>query len=166
MPTASNVATIAQAGKFLSFRLGSEEYGLEILKVQEIVGVTGMMRVPHVPGYVRGLLALRGRAVPAIDLRHKLGLRPVEDTAKTCVVVAQVGFGGTVLTVGLVVDEVCEVVNIAEDQIGFPPSCCGGMEGVDFVNGQGTLGGRDVILMDADSLFTQEELRVVADLVD
>ena len=61
----------------------------------------------------------------------------MENTEKTCVIVAQVEFGGTVLTIGLVVDEVCEVVNIAEEQISFPPSCCGGMEGIDFVNGRG-----------------------------
>ena len=89
MAVESAVAAVAKAGKYLSFMLGDEEYGVEILKVQEINGISDITRVPRTPEFVRGVINLRGRVIPVIDLRAKFGMEVVPDTEKTCVVVVQ-----------------------------------------------------------------------------
>jgi purine-binding chemotaxis protein CheW len=155
------VATLAQAGKYLSFRLGSEEYGLEILKVQEIVGATGISPLPGGSKYVRGLIHMRGREIPVIDMRGLFGLGPVPESEKNCVILAQVPFHGSVAAMGLLVDEVCDVVNITEDEIQFPPTWAGGMEEPDFINGMGQLDDRSVILLESENFFSEEELKAV-----
>jgi len=155
------VATMAQAGKYLSFRLDDEEYGLEILKVQEIVGATGINELPPNPEHVRGLISLRGRDVPVVDLRRVFGLKAVLESEKNCIIISQVPLGGELITVGLLVDEVCDVLNIAEQEIQFPPTLAGGMEGPDFINGMGKLADRDVILLESENFFSEEELKAV-----
>jgi purine-binding chemotaxis protein CheW len=157
------VAQMAQAGKYLSFRLGNEEYGLEILKVQEIVGATGITPWPAGNETVRGMIRLRGKEVPVVGLRELFKLEAGPETEKNCVIVAQVSCEGSQsATVGLLVDEVCEVLNITEEEIHFPPSFAGGMEEPDFINGMGQLADRDVILLDGENLFSEEELKEVA----
>jgi len=160
------VAQLAQAGKYLSFRLGNEEYGLEILKVQEIVGATGISPLPSAVGHVRGRIRLRGQDIPVVDLRDLFRLGSAQKTEKNCVIVAQIPLAGSVSTMGLLVDEVCEVVNIGEDEIQFPPSMAGGMEGPDFINGMGHLKDRDVILLESGHFFSQEELKAMMDWDD
>ena len=155
------VATMAQAGKYLSFRLGDEEYGLEILKVQEIVGAVGINELPPNPEHVRGLIRLRGRDVPVVDLRRVFGLKAVLESEKNCIIIAQVPLQGELTTVGLLVDEVCDVLNISEGEIQFPPTWAGGMEGPDFINGMGKLEDRDVILLESENFFSEEELKAV-----
>jgi len=155
------VATIAQAGKYLSFKLDNEEYGLEILKVQEIVGATGLSALPLAPDHVRGLIQLRGRDIPVVELRGLFGLGAGQESEKNCVIIAQVPFLGSLATLGLLVDEVCEVLNIAADEIQFPPSLAGGMEEPDFINGMGQLEEKDVILLEIEKFFNEEELKAV-----
>ncbi len=156
-----SVATIAQAGKYLSFRLGPEEYGLEILKIQEIVGATGISSLPGASDHVRGLISMRGRNVPVVDMRGLLGLGPGRESEKNCIIVAQIPFHGSLAPMGLLVDEVCDVVNITEDEIHFPPTWAGGMEGADFINGMGQMADRSVILLDSENFFNEEELKAV-----
>ena len=153
------VATMAQAGKYLSFRLGKEEYGLEILKVQEIVGATGLTPWPVGPHSLRGLIRLRGQEIPVVGLRELFRMEPGHESEKSCIIVAQMPWEGSRSTVGLLVDEVCEVLNISENEIQFPPSWAGGMEGPDYINGMGQLSDRDVILLDGDNLLAEEELK-------
>ncbi len=160
------VAQLAQAGKYLSFRLGNEEYGLEILKVQEIVGATGISPLPLAAGHVRGRIRLRGQDIPVVDLRDLFRLESAQKTEKNCVIIAQIPLLGSVATMGLLVDEVCEVVNIAEDEIQFPPSMAGGMEGPDFINGMGQLEDRDVILLESGHFFSEEELKDMVEWAD
>ncbi len=155
------VATMAQAGKYLSFRLDEEEYGLEILKVQEIVSATGINELPPNPEHVRGLIRLRGRDVPVVDLRRVFGLKAVLESEKNCIIIAQVPLQGELTNVGLLVDEVCDVLNIADEEIQFPPTLAGGMEGPDFINGMGKLEDRDVILLESENFFSEEELKAV-----
>ena len=155
------VATMAQAGKYLSFRLDDEEYGLEILKVQEIVGATGINELPPNPENVRGFIRLRGREVPVVDLRGIFGLKAVLESEKNCIIIAQVPLQGELTTVGLLVDEVCDVLNITAEEIQFPPTWAGGMEGPDFINGMGKLADRDVILLESENFFSEEELKAV-----
>lgn len=155
------VAKMAQAGKYLSFRLGNEEFGLEILKVQEIVGATGLTPLPVGPESVCGLIRLRGREIPVVGLRHLFRLEAGQESGKNCIIIAQIPSEGSMATIGLLVDEVCEVVNISEDEIQFPPSLAGGMEGPEFINGMGQLADREVILLESEDFFTQEELKDV-----
>ncbi len=155
------VATIAQAGKYLSFRLDKEEYGLEILKVQEIVGATGISPLPLAPEHVRGLIRLRGRDIPVMEVRSLFGLPAGRESEKNCVIITQIPLRGSLVTLGLLVDEVCEVLNIAADEIQFPPSLAGGMEEPDFINGMGQLEDREVILLEIEKFFGEEELKAV-----
>lgn len=148
----TQVATIAQPGKYLSFVLGGEEYGVEILKVQEINGLTRATRVPRMPDYVRGVVNLRGKVIPVIDLRRKFGMEMVEDTEKTCNIVVQIERGGEILTMGIVVDDVSEVLNIVADQIDPPPAFGSGVDS-DFIIGMGKLEESVVILLDLDKVL-------------
>ena len=133
MSAEAQVATIAQAGKYLSFVLGSEEYGLEILKVQEINGMMDVTRVPRTPEYVRGVINLRGRVIPVVNLRRMFGMEPVDDDEKTCIIVVQVARADSQITMGIIVDEVSEVLNISADQIEPPPAFGAGMDEADFI---------------------------------
>ena len=155
------VARIAQEGKFLSFVLGDEEYGLEILKVQEINGMMGITRVPRTPDYVRGVINLRGRVIPIVSLRQKFKMPAVEDTEKTCIIVVQVNYQKTELTMGIIVDEVSEVLSIKADQIEPAPSFGGGMEDTDFITGMGKLDGKVVVLLDIDRVLNGEEIEAI-----
>ncbi len=163
MAADSAVAKIAQAGKYLSFVLGREEYGLEILKVQEINGMMGITRVPRTQHYVRGVINLRGRVIPIICLRDKFKMPSVEDTEKTCIIVVQVKYQDDVLTMGIIVDEVSEVLNISEDAIEPPPSFGGGMEETDFITGMGKLEDKVVILLDIDMVLDAEEMKAIVE---
>jgi len=110
--------TVVEGGKFLSFFLGDEEYAIEILKVQEIIGLLPITPVPKMPNYVRGVLNLRGKIVPIMNLRIRFGLSKVEDTEETCIIVIQ----EEKLLMGIVVDKVSEVADITKDQIEQVPS--------------------------------------------
>ncbi|MCP4291407.1 MAG: purine-binding chemotaxis protein CheW [bacterium] len=163
MATESAVASIAQEGKYLSFVLGGEEYGLEILKVQEINGMMDITRVPRTPHYVRGVINLRGRVIPIISLRDKFKMAQVEDTEKTCIIVVQVQYQDDTLTMGIIVDEVSEVLNIAENSIEPPPSFGGGMEETDFITGMGKMADKVVILLDIDMVLDAEEMKAIVE---
>jgi len=161
MTTDSQVAAIAAPGKYLSFSLGDEEYGVEILKVQEINGLTVATRVPRTPEHVRGVVNLRGKVIPVIDLRRKLGMEPVDDTEKTCNIVVQVRHGDEAVTMGVIVDDVSEVLNFSADQIEPPPAFGAGVE-ADFIIGMGKLDDEVVILLDIAKVLSGEELDTLA----
>lgn len=165
MATETQTATLAKPGKYLSFILGGEEYGLEILKVQEINGITEVTRVPRTPEYVRGVINLRGRVIPVVDLRGKFRMEKVEDTEKTCIIVVQLARSGGVITMGVIVDDVSEVLNFAEEQIAPPPSFGAGVD-ADFIIGMGKLEERVVILLDIDAVLDADEINNLADQVD
>src|SRR6188508_528749 len=118
----------AKAGKYLTFNLGREIYGIEILKVQEIIGMMTVTRVPKTPGFVRGVVNLRGKVIPVIDLRLTFELDPTEDTDRTCIIVVQVQVNGVPVVMGLIVDEVSEVLNVLGEQIEASPSFGGKVE--------------------------------------
>lgn len=146
-----------RAGKYLTFKLGAEEYGVEILKVQEIIKMMDITRVPRVQSFVRGVINLRGKVIPVIDLRLKFGMESRDTTDKTCVIVLQVQHHQGVITMGAIVDEVSEVLDIAGEQI--EPSPDFGME-VDtaFILGIGKIGKMVVLLLDIDKVLSTAEL--------
>jgi purine-binding chemotaxis protein CheW len=146
----------AKAGKHFTFQLGEELYGVEILKVQEIIGLMPVTRVPRAPEFARGVINLRGRIIPVMDLRRKFGMEPRDDTDRTCIVVVQVFVHGRPVTAGVLVDEVSEVVDVQEEQIEEPPSLGLGEEAA-FVRGMAKIGQKVVMLLDVDRVFSQDD---------
>lgn len=148
------------AGKYLTFRLANEEYGLEIMKVQEIIGMMPVTQVPRVPDYVRGVINLRGRIIPTIDLRSKFGLERVPDTEKTCIIVVEILSTKGKVNVGIIVDEVAEVLDVGADEVDRAPEF-GTALSMDFILGVGIVKGGVKILLDIDKVLTFEESKVM-----
>jgi purine-binding chemotaxis protein CheW len=155
MSDASTETIAIKGGMYLTFVLNKEVYGLEILKVQEIIGMVPITAVPGSPPQLRGVINLRGKVIPVLDLRRKLGLEEAEDTEKTCIVLLKVVFDGRTRILGITVDEVCEVLRIVEDQI-EPPPCFNVGVRTDHLLGIGKAGGRVILLLDANLTLVQE----------
>jgi purine-binding chemotaxis protein CheW len=153
-PTSSCVLDAeARAGKYLTFVLAGEVYGLEILKVREIIGMMDITAIPRTPGFVKGVINLRGKIIPVVDLRLKFGMEAGTRTEETCIIVVDV----TGIEMGIVVDEVSEVLNIASSEIEDAPSFGLGV-GTDFILGIGKAGGKVTILLDISKVLTGEEV--------
>jgi len=150
-PTAVET-TRAKAGKYLTFVLADEEYGLEILKVREIIGMMDITAVPRTPEYVKGVINLRGKVIPVIDLRLKFNMPATEQTDETCIIVVDVGG----MEIGILVDKVSEVLNIAPHEIEDAPSF-GVNVNTDFILGMGKTDNRVTILLDISSVLTHAE---------
>lgn len=149
------------AGKYLTFKLADEEYGLEILKVQEIIRMQTVTRVPRTPEYVRGVINLRGKVIPVIDLRNKFGMISQDDTDKTCIIVVQVNSTEHKVVMGVIIDEVREVLDIDAGSIEETPSF-GASINTDFITGIGKVGDTVKMLLDIDKVLTDAEVAQVA----
>jgi purine-binding chemotaxis protein CheW len=149
------------AGKYLTFKLDNETYGIEILKVQEIMGVMPITKVPRAPGSIRGVVNLRGKVIPIIDLRLSFALGSQENTDRTCIIVVQVCIGGALRTLGVVVDEVSEVLNIGSEELEAAPSF-GTNVNTDFLLGIGKVGKQVVMLLDVDRALSGGEIEAVS----
>lgn len=150
----------ARGGKYLTFALGKEEYGLEILKVREIIGFMDITAVPQTPAYVRGVINLRGQVISVVDLRAKFGMESAPRTDETCIIVVEIRQAGRKLSTGIIVDRVKEVLNIAADQIEDAPSF-GAAVDTDFILGMGKIGDSVKILLDIDRVLTAGEVAEV-----
>ncbi len=149
------IRALAQEGKYLTFSLGKEEYGVEILTVREIIGMMDITAVPQVPEYVKGVINLRGKVIPVIDLRLKFGMERVEYTTETCIIVINVA--DTLM--GIVVDNVCEVLDIAQDAIEPAPSF-GSNLGTDSILGMGKIEDKVKILLAIEKVLTEDVVLV------
>lgn len=158
MANASNVAEMnseirkATEGKYLTFVLGQEEYGLEILKVREIIGYMDITEVPQTPHDVKGVINLRGQVIPVVDLRAKFGMETTEPTEQTCIIVVEIAHGDTEISTGIVVDKVSEVLDIAQESIEGAPQF-GVHVNTDFILGMGKIGDSVKILLDIDKVL-------------
>jgi purine-binding chemotaxis protein CheW len=148
------------AGKYLTFNLGDEEYGLEILKVQEIIGMQEITKVPRSPEYVKGVINLRGKVIPVIDLRLKFGMEEKQYTRKTCIIVVQVKREAGDLIMGIIVDEVSEVLDISGDKIEAPPPM-GVKVDTQFIMGMAKTDSSVKILLHIEQVLSQGELAAV-----
>ncbi|MBE9541053.1 MAG: purine-binding chemotaxis protein CheW, partial [Proteobacteria bacterium] len=111
--TGGTISPASREGKYLTFELDGEEYGLEILKVKEIIGIMNITSVPQTPDYVKGVINLRGKVIPVIDLRLKFSMESLEYSERTCIIMVDIaGTSGKKVMVGIVVDSVSEVLNI------------------------------------------------------
>jgi purine-binding chemotaxis protein CheW len=138
--------------QLISFLVGEEVYGLEILRVKEVIRLREITRLPRAPTFVKGIINLRGDIIPIIDLRDKFGLEHQQYTAMTRVIVVDVG--GRL--VGMVVDAASQVVRVPADQIDPPPPIAGGLS-VEFIKGVGKLEERLIILLNIDRILSIEE---------
>ena len=145
------------AGKHLTFQLGHEVYGLEILKVQEIIKTAAVTQVPRTPSFVRGVINLRGKVIPVTDLRLKFGMEAQEDTDRTCIIVVQIAGASGQVTTGILVDQVSEVLEIKAGQIEPPPSFGANVD-TGFMLGMGKVGDLVVTLLDIDRVLSGEEI--------
>jgi purine-binding chemotaxis protein CheW len=139
-------------GKFLTFALGREEYGLPVLKVREIIKVMDITHVPQVEAHVLGVINLRGKVIPVIDLRRKFGFEPQAPTERTCIIVAEVALISSTVMMGIVVDTVSEVVNVMPAEIEQPPDF-GGQRTNDYLLGLAKVKGGVKILLDLDRVL-------------
>lgn len=157
MSTHSDSTTLTQsrAGKYLTFFLAGEEYGLEILKVSEIIGLQPITRVPRMPEFVRGVINLRGKVIPITDLRRKFGMA-AEDSEDSCIIVVQMKG----IQTGIVVDRVSEVVAVAEGDIEDAPSFGAGIR-TEFLLGIGKSGDRVKLLLDIDKVLATSEIEAL-----
>jgi purine-binding chemotaxis protein CheW len=161
--TPEGVLTETRTGKYLTFRLAAEEYGLEILKVREIIGMMDITKVPRTPHYVRGVINLRGRVIPVVDLRAKFDMEVTEDTNETCIIVVEVTSQLGSVSMGIRVDAVSEVLDIKEDEIEDTPSFGSGID-TRFILGIGKVKNEVKILLDIDQVLTEGDLKMAVNL--
>lgn len=152
-------AAIANISRFLTFQLGKEEYGVSILAVREIIGVIAITPLPRAPRYVRGVINLRGKIIPVIDLRSRLGMPSIEPTPHSCIIVVEMNSitGVGTCEVGVIVDEVREVLDLPLSGIEVRPECAGG-PGAEMVTGIGKLKERVVILLEVGKLVEASDI--------
>jgi purine-binding chemotaxis protein CheW len=146
-----------RAGKYLVFRLGREEFGIYVLKVREIMGIQNITAVPQTPAYVKGVINLRGKVISVVDLRLKFGLPEIECTQRTCIIVVQIEADEHARLMGIVVDGVAEVLNLATGDIEDTPNFGQGAE-TTYLLGMAKTKGKVKILLDIDSVLTSQEL--------
>jgi purine-binding chemotaxis protein CheW len=143
-------------GKYLTFRLGAEEYGLEILKVREIIGLMAITPVPRTPEHIRGVINLRGKVIPVIDLRRQFGMEGVNDTEQTCIIVVEVTASREAVEMGILVDTVSEVLDIGENEIQETPSLGEGID-TEFILGLAKAKNSVKILLNIEKVLSQRD---------
>jgi purine-binding chemotaxis protein CheW len=157
-----NEAILENEGKYLTFALGVEEYGLEILKVREIICYMEITAVPQTPHYVKGVVNLRGQVIPVIDLRANFDMETTEVTEETCIIVVETSQHNRKFSTGIVVDCVQEVLDIAGEDIEEAPQF-GSAVNTDFILGMGKIGESVKILLDIDRVLASEEFNSLND---
>ena len=149
-------AIMEKEGKYLTFALANEEYGLEILKVREIMGYMEITTVPQTPAYVKGVINQRGQVIPAVDLRAKFGMETIDITEEPCIIVVETSQDGHSFSTGVVVDHVEEVLDIAGEDIEEAPQF-GSDVNTDFILGMGKTGDSVKILLDIDRVLAGDD---------
>jgi purine-binding chemotaxis protein CheW len=152
-----NKAIADKEGKYLTFALASEEYGLEILKVREIIGYMDITAVPQTPDHVKGVINLRGQVIPVVDLRAKFGMDTTDVTEQTCIIVVEISQGDHKFDTGIVVDRVQEVLDIAAGDIEDAPQF-GTSVNTDFILGMGKIDETVKILLDIDKVLSCDDI--------
>jgi purine-binding chemotaxis protein CheW len=142
-------------GQFLTFALGSEVFAVEIAKVREVLESTGVTDIPRTPAHMKGVINLRGRAVPVVDMRRKLGMRPSEPTVDTCIIILEVASGADEIVMGVLVDSVRAVSEISEADMEAAPRM-GPAARDAWIRGMGRDGDKFVIIVDVDEVLADE----------
>ena len=148
-------------GKYLTFQLVDEEYGLEILKVKEIIGIMNVTKLPRTPDYVKGVINLRGKVIPVIDLRLKFSLTEKKYDKKTCIIVVEIGDNGSSAQMGIIVDAVSEVLNVNMEELEPTPEFGISLE-TEYILGMAKGKGMVRTLLDINKVLTSEELSTIS----
>ncbi len=146
-----------QEGKYLTFHLAREEFGIAILKVREIIGLMSFTPIPRTPEFVKGVINLRGKVIPVVDLRLKFGMEPASYSERTCIVVVQIQAGQDQTSMGMVVDAVNEVANVKQEEVEPTPSFGVSLD-TQYILGLAKDGQNVRILLDIDRVLGGEEL--------
>lgn len=147
----------SREGKYLTFTLAEEEYGIGILKVKEIIGMITITSVPQTPSHVKGVINLRGKVIPVIDLRLKFGLPAMAYTERTCIIVIEISKDNGHILIGILVDSVSEVLNIKGADIENTPNF-GTRLNTDYILGMAKAGGKIKILLDIDKVMNADDM--------
>ncbi|HEY0144111.1 MAG TPA: chemotaxis protein CheW [Thermoanaerobaculia bacterium] len=151
--------------QYLSFAVGAEEYALSVLRVKEIIEFGGVTRVPSTPAYIRGVINLRGSVVPVIDLATKFGQPASRVSPRSCIVLVETAVAEQSTVVGIMVDSVSQVVELAEHDV-IPPPRFGASVRVDYLVGLGRVAGKLVLVIDVDRVLAAEELLELVIMAD
>jgi len=165
MDTATTVANDTHgledhAGKYLTFSLANEIYGIQILKVQEIIEMIDVTNVPRTPPFVKGVINLRGKVIPVVDLRLKFGMERKDVSRQTCIIVVYIQCGDSQLTMGMMVDAVSEVLDISGGSIAPPPDF-GNQVDTAFLLGMAKSEDSVRMLLDIDKVLSTQELTII-----
>ena len=152
-----NSAISNKDGKYLTFTLADEEYGIVIQKIKEIIGMMPITQVPQTPAFVKGVINLRGKVIPVVDLRLRFGMEKIGYTDRTCIVVVEISSNSGTVMIGIVVDSVSEVLNIKGDDIEETPAF-GTKLNTDYILGMAKFDGGVKILLDIDQVLNREEV--------
>ncbi|MGL1936527.1 MAG: chemotaxis protein CheW [Fibrobacterales bacterium] len=164
---ASNESTIVDRlvesteGKYLTFKLGTEEYGVSILKVQRIIQQQKITPIPHTPEYIKGVINLRGSVIPIVELRAKFSMDSVENTDNTCIVVVQVASARGEVVMGFLIDSVSEVLYISESQLQETPTFGEGIS-VEFITSVAKIDSRVIMLLDINKIMSVGDMEAMA----
>jgi len=163
-PGAASTDANANQNKFLSFCLGQEEYGVEILRVREIIGLIDITPLPQTPEFVKGVINLRGKIIPVIELRARFAMDPKDYTDETCVIVVEVSDPSSdeMFQIGAIVDNVSEVLDVTKDQI-EPAPRFGGALTTDYILGMGKVKNKVLILLDIDKVLGENQFDLSGD---
>lgn len=144
-------------GKYLTFSLADEEYGIGILKIKEIIGMMPVTTVPQTPDFVKGVINLRGKVIPVMDLRLRFGIESIEYTERTCIIVVEIEGTNGSIQIGIVVDSVSEVLNINGEDIEDTPTF-GSKLNTEYILGMAKMEGGVKILLDIDRVLSEGEI--------
>jgi purine-binding chemotaxis protein CheW len=147
-------------GKYLTFSLAEEEYGIGILKIKEIIGMMAITTVPQTPTFVKGVINLRGKVIPVIDLRLRFGIESIDYTERTCIIVVEIDGGSGTVQIGIVVDAVSEVLNIPGKDIEDTPTF-GTKLDTHYMLGMAKMEGGVKILIDIDRVLNGKEISLL-----
>jgi len=151
---------VGRGGKYLTFILDSEDYGISVMKVKEIIGLMPVTSVPRTPDYVLGVINLRGKVIPVIDLRLRFDMASVESTDRTCVIVVEISGPSGPVMAGIVVDSVSDVLNIKEEDIETELTFGASLD-TEYILGMAKMEKGVKILIDIDKLLTSGELKLI-----
>lgn len=147
-------------GKYLTFTLADEEYGIGILKIKEIIGMMAITTVPQTPDFVKGVINLRGKVIPVMDLRLRFGMEAMDYTERTCIIVVEIEGSTGTIQIGIVVDSVSEVLNIKGEEIEDTPTF-GAKLNTDYILGMAKMEGGVKILLEIDQVISSEDIAIM-----
>lgn len=153
-------AAAAETAQYMTFRLGDELFAIAVGQVREVLEIARITRVPTAPDYMRGVVNVRGKAIPVVDLRRRFGLAPAEDTLHTRIIVMELELDGETAVIGGVADSVHDVIELDSSQIDPPPRIAMRWR-TEFIRGMGRRGDDFIIILDIDAIFSSEELAIV-----